>query len=65
MTAPLLGTLQLLARWGLIAAPEVRERLSSAGGEVAPGSPAVFADTLRHEQQRYEKLIRDVQIKPD
>jgi tripartite-type tricarboxylate transporter receptor subunit TctC len=48
-----------------IAAPDVRERLAHVGGDVAPGSTAMFADMLHHEQQRYEKLIRDAHIKPD
>ena len=48
-----------------LAAPEVRERLASAGGDVAPGSTAMFADLVRREQQRYEKLIRDAHIKVD
>jgi hypothetical protein len=43
----------------------VRERLASAGGEVAPGTSAMFADILRREEQRYEKLIRESGIKPD
>jgi len=48
-----------------LAAPDVRERLVSAGGDVAPGSSAQFSDLLQREQQRYEKLIREAQIKPD
>jgi hypothetical protein len=32
---------------------------------VVPGSAAMFAALLRSEQQRYEKLIREAQIKPD
>jgi tripartite-type tricarboxylate transporter receptor subunit TctC len=48
-----------------IAAPDVRERIAHAGGDVEPGSTAMFADMLHHEQQRYEKLIRDAHIKPD
>ena len=48
-----------------LAAPEVRERLASASGEAAPGTTAMFADMLKREQQRYEKLIRDANIKPD
>ena len=48
-----------------LAAPEVRERLASAGGEVAPGSTAMFADLLRSEQQRYAKVIREAGIKPE
>jgi tripartite-type tricarboxylate transporter receptor subunit TctC len=48
-----------------LAIPEVRERLASAGGEVALGTSAMFADLLRREEQRYEKLIRESGIKPD
>lgn len=48
-----------------LAAPEVRERLASAGGEVLPGSTAMFAEMLHREQQRYERLIREAQIKPE
>ena len=48
-----------------LAAPDVRERLASAGGDVAPGSSAMFAELVRREQQRYEKLIRDAHIKID
>jgi tripartite-type tricarboxylate transporter receptor subunit TctC len=48
-----------------LAAPDVRERLASAGGDVAPGASSQFADLLRREQQRYAKLIRDAHIKPD
>lgn len=48
-----------------LAAPDVRERLASAGGEVAPGSSAMFGEMLRREQQRYEKLIREAHIKLD
>jgi tripartite-type tricarboxylate transporter receptor subunit TctC len=48
-----------------LAAPEIRQRLASAGGDVTPGPSAQFADLLRKEQQRYEKLINDAKIKPD
>jgi tripartite-type tricarboxylate transporter receptor subunit TctC len=48
-----------------LAAADVRERLGSAGGEVAPGSAAMFAEMLQREQQRYAKLIREAQIKVD
>lgn len=48
-----------------LALPEVRERLVASGGEVTPGSTAQFAALLASERARYEKLIRDAQIKPD
>ncbi|MEF7616991.1 tripartite tricarboxylate transporter substrate binding protein [Aquincola sp. MAHUQ-54] len=44
---------------------EVRERLTAAGGEVTPGSTAMFAALLASEKQRYEKLIREARIQPD
>jgi len=47
-----------------LAAPAVRERLTSAGGDVTPGPTSAFADLVRSEQQRYEKLIRAAAIKP-
>lgn len=48
-----------------LASADVRDRLVSAGGDVAPGSTTMFADMLRSEQQRYEKLIREARITPD
>lgn len=48
-----------------LATPELRDRLAGAGGEVLPGPPEAFAKLLASEKARYEKLIRDAQIKPD
>jgi tripartite-type tricarboxylate transporter receptor subunit TctC len=48
-----------------LAAADLRERLASAGGEVAPESSALFAQMLEREQQRYAKLIREANIKID
>jgi tripartite-type tricarboxylate transporter receptor subunit TctC len=48
-----------------LAATDLRERLASAGGEVAPGSSAMFAEMLQSEQQRYARLIRESNIKPE
>jgi len=48
-----------------LAAADVRERLASAGGEVVPGSSAMFAELLQREQQRYARLIRESNIKPE
>lgn len=44
---------------------EVRERMSAVGGEVIPGSQQMFADLIRSERARYEKLVREANIKPD
>ena len=48
-----------------LALPEVRERLANAGGEVLPGPVQRFSELLAGERARYDKLIRDAQIKPD
>ena len=48
-----------------LAAAEVRERMTAVGGEVLPGSTEMFANLIRAERQRYDKLVRDNQIKPD
>lgn len=44
---------------------EVRERMTAVGGEVIPGSADMFAALIRSERQRYEKLVREANIKPD
>lgn len=44
---------------------EVRERLAGAGGEVLPGSAEQFATLIRNERQRYARLVREANIKPD
>jgi tripartite-type tricarboxylate transporter receptor subunit TctC len=44
---------------------EVRERMSSVGGEVILGSAEQFGALIRAERARYEKLVREAQIKPD
>jgi tripartite-type tricarboxylate transporter receptor subunit TctC len=45
--------------------PEVRERMTAVGGEVVPGSAEQFAALIHSERQRYEKLVREANIKPD
>jgi tripartite-type tricarboxylate transporter receptor subunit TctC len=44
---------------------EVRERMSAVGGEVILGSAEQFGALIRSERQRYEKLVREANIKPD
>jgi tripartite-type tricarboxylate transporter receptor subunit TctC len=44
---------------------EVKDRMSSVGGEVIAGSSEMFAALIRSERQRYEKLVREANIKPD
>ncbi|MEO0030055.1 MAG: hypothetical protein RJB45_2096 [Pseudomonadota bacterium] len=44
---------------------EVKDRMNSVGGEVIAGSSEMFAALIRSERQRYEKLVREANIKPD
>ena len=44
---------------------DVRERMAAVGGEVLPGSAEQFGALIRSERQRYEKLVREANIKPD
>jgi len=44
---------------------EARERMSSVGGEVILGSAEQFGALIHSERARYEKLVREAQIKPD
>ena len=44
--------------------PEVQERLFGVGAEALTSTPAVFADFLRSETQRWTKVMRDAGIKP-
>ncbi len=48
-----------------LSAPEVRERLVNAGGEVLPAPVERFASLLASERVRYDKLIREARIQPD
>jgi tripartite-type tricarboxylate transporter receptor subunit TctC len=45
--------------------PEVRERMAAVGGEVSPGSAEQFGALIHSERVRYEKLVREANIKPD
>ena len=44
---------------------EVRDRMSQVGGEVIPASSAQFGALISSERVRYEKLVREANIKPD
>ena len=48
-----------------LATKEVRERMAAVGGEVAPGSAEMFSLLIRSEAQRYARLVREANIKPD
>ncbi|MBU0588554.1 MAG: tripartite tricarboxylate transporter substrate binding protein [Gammaproteobacteria bacterium] len=44
---------------------EVRDRMTAVGGEVIPGSTEKFGALIHSERVRYEKLVREANIKPD
>lgn len=44
---------------------EVKERMASVGGEVNLGTAEQFGALIRSERARYEKLVRETQIKLD
>ena len=46
-----------------LADPAVRTRMEGIGVEVVQTTPALFADTLRKDAERYGKTIRDLGIK--
>ncbi|MDR1708493.1 MAG: tripartite tricarboxylate transporter substrate binding protein [Candidatus Accumulibacter sp.] len=46
-------------------APEVIDRLTAVGGVVSPGTTEQFREMLHNERVRYEKLIREANIKPN
>ena len=48
-----------------LATAEVRQRLAAVGGEVSPSSPAEMGALVRSERARYEKLVKEANIKPD
>jgi tripartite-type tricarboxylate transporter receptor subunit TctC len=48
-----------------LASAEVKEKMNSVGGEVTLATREQFAELLHAERVRYEKLIRQAQIKPD
>ena len=43
----------------------MKDQLSSVGGEVTPVSRQQFADLIKSEFKRYEKLVREANIQPD
>jgi tripartite-type tricarboxylate transporter receptor subunit TctC len=48
-----------------VASGEMQARMSSAGGEAAYGSPQQFASLIHAERLRYEKVVREANIKAD
>lgn len=45
--------------------PDVRQRLTDAGLEVAPGTPENFGEILRRDYAKYGRIIRDANIKAE
>jgi tripartite-type tricarboxylate transporter receptor subunit TctC len=64
LPAPVVARLQAEVQRAL-AAPEVKDRLAGAGGEVLTGPTERFGALLASEKTRYEKLIREARIQPD
>jgi tripartite-type tricarboxylate transporter receptor subunit TctC len=48
-----------------VATPEVRNRFAALGVEPVAGSPKEFDELIAAEVERWERLVRDAQIKPD
>ncbi len=44
---------------------DVRERMAAVGGELLPASAEQFAALIHADRLRYEKLVREANIKPD
>jgi len=43
----------------------LRKRLDAEGGQVLPGTPEQYADTLDHEEKRWGPLVRSLNLKMD
>jgi hypothetical protein len=39
--------------------------MTAVGGEVLPGPADMFTQLIKSERQRYERLVREANIKPD
>ncbi len=48
-----------------LATKSMQERLNAVGGEVTPGTRQQFADLIKSEYKRYDKLVHDANIQPD
>jgi len=49
----------------VLGAEDVRKRLGDGGLDVAPGTPAAFAETLQRDHARYAKIIREAGIRAE
>jgi tripartite-type tricarboxylate transporter receptor subunit TctC len=48
-----------------LAAPDVKEKLASAGFEAAPSTPAQLDTMVREALERWGKMIPELNIKPE
>jgi tripartite-type tricarboxylate transporter receptor subunit TctC len=48
-----------------LADPKMKSRLADLGGTVLPGSPAAFGKVIADETEKWGKVIRAANIKPD
>ena len=44
--------------------PDVQTKMESMGGQVAPGTPAQYAQALRTEIGQVEKMMKAAKLKP-
>jgi tripartite-type tricarboxylate transporter receptor subunit TctC len=49
----------------ILADPAVRERFHTLGFEITGGTPAEFTAVIQSEAQRWSKVIRDANVKPE
>lgn len=50
---------------GALADPKMKARLTDLGGTVLPGSPADFGTLIAGETEKWGKVIRAANIKPE
>jgi tripartite-type tricarboxylate transporter receptor subunit TctC len=50
---------------GALADPQIKARLADLGGTVLPGSPADFGKLIADETEKWGKVIRAANIKPE
>ena len=48
-----------------LASNDVQKRISDVGGVVTPGSSADFAKLIHDERARYDRVVREANIRPD
>jgi len=49
----------------VLAVPQVREKLAAQGLDVAGGSPQQFADVIRADYERFVRVVKAANIRPD